>query len=379
VKSAQSNHFVGSRLVPRQVSVRMLAILLIGALAAVGCVKKNEMAGTVDKSAEATKKTRTVNLAIWSGYISDEFLKEFEQTSGIKVNVSNFSSNEELLGKLQAGGAGYDLIVPSDYMVLIMSKLNLLSVLEHEKIKAFGELDPKVMGKPFDPANKFSIPYGWGMTGIAVNRNIYKEPVKSWKDLFDNPKIKGNYSLLDDARETIGAALRYKGFSMNSTEPDQLKKAKEILAKAQKGVKAFNSDTYASLVAGEVAMAHAYSVDALKARAATNGKVEFVLPKEGGTLWIDCLGIPAASQNKEEAYALVNFFLEARVNASRTKTFFASPVILGAVKLLPPELQKDPVIFPPASDLKRLEMLTDLGEKNSEFDRIWTEMKASAE
>lgn len=347
-------------------------ILLVSAL--VGCSSDDSVTSDGKSNPEAQK---VVNLAIWSNYISKDFLDEFEKQSGIKVVVSNYSSNEELLGKLQAGATGYDLAVPSDYMVFVMGKLGLLNELDRSKLSHFADLEADAMGAQYDPQNLYSVPYSRGFTGIAYNKEVVKEPITSWKDLFDNPRYSGRISLLDDVRETLGSALKWKGHSMNSVDVNELAAAKAILIAAQKQIKAFSSEPSSLLASGEVVIAQAYSGDTLKVRKATAGKIDFVIPKEGTSVWVDCLVIPKGSPNVDSAHKLINFLLSAKIAASRTENFFVSPVIKGVKALLPSALQKDPIVFPPPVRWKEFESIRDLGEKGSDWDRIWTEVKAS--
>lgn len=339
----------------------LLPILLLQA----ACTKGHEAA-----------PDRQLNVATWSNYISKELLEEFYKKTKIRVNLSYYSSNEELLGKIQAGAEGYDLIVPSDYMVFVMAKLGLLQTLDLSKIPNFEGVDSQMVKRPFDPDNKFSVPFAWGTTGIAVNTSKYKKTVSSWRDLFENPEVSGKFSVMDDAREALGAAAKLKGFSLNTTLESELKLAKEILMKTKKNVKAFNSETLDLLVSGEVVMAQAYSSDALKARAATKGQIDFIIPKEGATLWIDNLAVPAKSKKAAEAQELINFLLEDRVNASRVVNFFTAPVKKGAMALLPAELKSDSRLFLPKEVMARTELMIDLGDKSEIWDRLWTEIKA---
>ena len=207
-----------------------VAILIIGS----ACTKKGAEAPTAAQSGAATG-SKVVNLAIWSNYIKPEVLTEFEKRTGIKVQVSNYSSNEELLAKLQAGASGYDVVVPSDYMVFAMSKLGLLKELDFTQLPNFKSIDPKYLKKQFDPANKYSIPYDWGTTGIAVNRTLYKGKIAGWKDLFNNADLAGKVTLLDDVRETIGAALKAQGLSLNSKVRPIWPKRKTCFSKYARG------------------------------------------------------------------------------------------------------------------------------------------------
>ncbi len=325
-----------------------------------------------------TKKSQVpvVNLAIWSNYVSPALLSEFEKRAGIHVQVANYSSNEELLAKLQAGASGYDVAVPSDYMVFAMSKLGLLHELDYSRLLNAKLLDPRFLKKKFDPTNKYSVPYDWGTTGIAVNRLLYKGEIKSWKDLFSNPAIAGRFSILDDAREAIGAALKAQGFSLNSTHPNELEKAKELLIQARSRVKSFTSEPLMPLESGETPVAHAYSSDALQARKAAGGKIDYVIPEEGATLWVDNLVIPAGATHLKEAYAFINFLLEGKSNVSTVMSIFVAPANREAFGLLPADFTKNTMLFPSDSVLAHCEMIQDLGDALSLWDRIWTEVKA---
>lgn len=324
---------------------------------------------------ESAQVKRTVSLGIWANYLASEMVTEFEKQTGIQVLISNYSSNEELLAKLQAGASGYDLVVPSDYMVTAMWRTGLLLPLNYAKIRNMGALDPRYMRRNYDPNNKYSVPYDWGTTGIAVNRSLYKGEIKGWKDLFTKTDLKGKFSILDDVREALGAALKSLGYSLNSKNPAELEKAKKVLLAAKARAKAFNSDTLATLRDGEVSVAHAYVSDSLQARKATEGKVDYLVPVEGGTIWVDNLVIPMTAKNVEEAYALLNFLLEAKTGAATVQAVFVAPASAGAIALLPPELKENQSLFPPAAVLEKCEMIEDLGEALPLWDRMWTEVK----
>lgn len=358
---------------------KISALALVAALSlSMGCTKKAPDApdsGTAENTA-APRGARIVNLAIWSNYVSPELLAEFEKKTGIKVQVSNYSSNEELLAKLQAGASGYDVAVPSDYMVFAMTKLGLIRELDLAQLPNSKSLDPKFKKKPYDPENKFSVPYDWGTTGIAVNRTLYKGEIKGWKNLFGNADLAGKFSLLDDVRETLGAALKAQGFSLNSKNPDELAKAKELLIKNRGKIKAFTSEPMMPLTNGETAVAHAYLSDALQARRASGGKIEYIIPEEGGTLWIDNLVVPTGALHVKEAHEFINFLLEAKSNASTVMSIFVAPANKDTFALLPKDLQSNTMLFPPAALLAKCEMMLDLGEALAVWDRVWTEVKA---
>lgn len=346
----------------------VLPLVLLAFALGMGCTPKQNSASA----------QRVVNLAIWSAYLSPEKIQEFEKKTGIKVQISNYSSNEELLAKLQAGASGYDVAVPSDYMVFAMIKLGLLKEMNLAEFPNAKALDPKFMKKFFDPENKYSLPYVWGTTGIAVNKSIYSGTIKGWKDLFSKEDLAGKFSLLDDAREVIGAALKSMGYSMNSKSPEELAKAKELLLRIRGRIKSFTSEPLMPMTNGETAVAHAFMSDALQARRSTKGKVTYILPEEGGTLWLDSLVIPAGAQHLKEAHELINFLLEGSSNAATVKLVLAAPANRDVFPLLSKDLQDDPLLFPQDKDLARFEMVQDLGDMLPIWDRIWTEIKASS-
>lgn len=339
----------------------------LGILGVFGCTKRD--------AAQAPAE-RVVHLASWSNYIMPATVAEFEKTTGIKLKVSNYSSNEELLAKLQAGASSYDVIVPSDYMVFAMSKQNLLRKLESSKIKTFGEFDKRVFAKEHDPKNEFSIPYAWGTTGIAVNTTLYKGEIKGWKHLFNHVDLAGKLTLLDDSREVIAAALKSLGYSLNSVKPEELAKAKEVLLKVRPRVKAFNAEPKTPLMEGEIPVGHCYMSEGLQVQQKTGGKVKYVVPVEGATLWIDNLAIPSTSLHVEEAYALINYLSSAKGEAALVQGILVSPSNAGVFALLPKELQTNTQLFPTEAMLSQHEMMKDLGEGLALWDRLWTEVKA---
>lgn len=352
-------------------------LMVLGLILAVSGCSRSGQSSNDSAASSAKTEPRVVNLAIWSNFITDEMIKDFEQKSGIRVQVSNYSSNEELLAKIQAGASEYDVVVPADYMVLVMAQLNLLAPLNQGKISNYASLDPKFMKMYFDPENKYSLPFDWGTTGIAVNRKLFKGEIQGWKDVFESKALAGRYTLLDDVRETLGAALKRDGYSLNSKSADELGRAKQTILKAKKTIKGFTSETLMGLVNGEMAVAHAYSSDALQARQKTNGQIDYLIPSEGCTLWVDNVVIPASAPHKEEAHVLINFLLSPEVAAARTNKLFVAPTNKDALALLSKDVSNNRALFPDQKSLEKCEMIQDLGESLAQWDRIWTEAKAS--
>lgn len=330
--------------------------------------------GACTKNKDGAQNDRVVNLAIWGSYLSPELIQKFEKESGIKINISNYSSNEELLAKVQAGASGIDVAVPSDYMVSIMKKLDLLEPIDRTKITNFDKIAPDVLNQAFDAENKYSLPYSWTTTGIAVNRDLYKGTVKSWKDIFTNPDVAGKLSLLDDSREVTAAALKMHGFSINTTDPAELKKAEDTLLKLKSKVKMFSSDTAEALNRKEIAIAQTYSSDALQAAAANNA-IEYILPEEGGIRALDTLVLLKGSKNKDEAHALMNYMLSSEVNVKFVKTIWGGPVLKATRDLLPLNVKNNAALFPTPSQMAKFETILDLGDKTKLYDDVWMKIK----
>jgi spermidine/putrescine transport system substrate-binding protein len=337
-------------------------------LSLISCTKK-----------EPAPLVRTVHVAIWSGYLPDPVAQAFEKKTGIKPVISNYSSNEELLAKLQAGASGYDVVVPSDYMVGVMVKQGMLRTLERAELPNAQPLDPKLLKKSFDPENKYSVPFDWGTTGIAINPTLYKGKVAGWKELLEKPDLAGKFTLLDDVRETMGAALRALGYSINSRKQAELARAKELLIKARPRLKAFTSEVVPALANGETAVAQAYNTDALRARKDSGGKIDFVLPKEGCTLWIDHFAIPASAPHPAEAHEFIDFMLSPATGVGAVQAILIAPSSLATKDLLPEAFRKDATIFPSEAELKNCEMIEDLGADLEHWDRAWTEVKAAGD
>jgi spermidine/putrescine-binding protein len=343
--------------------MKKIAIILCF-LALTGCGKK-----------EATDSGKRLNLYIWSAYISDEIVNKFEKQTGIDVRYDTYDSNEALLEKLQSGVAEYDIAVPSDYLARILIKQGLLTTLDHQKIKGIENLAPRFRDMPFDPNNGHTIPYLWGTTGIGYNKTKVTDPVDSWGILW-NPKYKDRILMLDDLREVFGAALKWKGHSINSKDPGELKEAKELLIQQKPLVKTYNSASFDEiLLSGDVWLAHGWSGQLAKA-ADQNRDLAYVVPKEGGTIWVDNMGIPKGAKHLEEAYAFINFVLTPENAAAITNFSGYSSPNEAAKQFINPEILHDSARYPDDQTLSRCEFLKDLGETSTLLDRYWTEIKS---
>ena len=323
----------------------------------------------------AGKVERQLNLYVWSNYIYPETLRKFEARHRARVNVDLFDSVEAMLAKVQAGNAGYDVIVPTNYAVEVLRVQRLLRALDHSALPHLVNVDPRFLDRDFDPGNVYSVPYLWGTCGIAYRKSRVGH-VDSWAALWD-PRYRGRILMVDDARETLGAALKWMGRSLNATDRESLESAKRLLVEQRPLVRVYDSANYEDkLLAGDVWLAQGWSGQFAKAMA-RSPDVEYVLPKEGASLAVDTLAIPADAPHPELAHAVLDFTMEAEIAAEICRTTYYSTPNRAALAFLPEAIRKNPAIFPPEETLARAELIRELGEASVLYDRLWTEVKTS--
>lgn len=327
--------------------------------------------------------SKEFNLYAWSEYVPQDLLDAFSQEYGVKVNYDTYSSNEELLAKLQAGASGYDVIIPSDYMVTIMANLGLLEPIDLNHIPNFANIDERFKNPSFDPGNKYSVPYQWGTVAIAVNTEKVQRPITRFADLWD-PMFRNNLVALDDEREIIGMALVVLGYSKNSTDPAQLEAAKQKLLELVPNIKLYDSDSpKTALLSGEVIAGVVWNGEAALAHQ-ENPAIDYILPEEGCGLWEDNLAIPKGAPHKDAAEAFINFVLRPEMSLLITRDFPYSNPNKAALELLAKE---DPEAYqaymgfaatnPPQEALEKCHRIVDVGEATTLWDKVWTEVKGS--
>jgi len=317
----------------------------------------------------------TLHLYTWADNFDEEVLKEFEKQFNVRVKYDVMSNNEELLAKIKAGGSKYDLIQPSDYMVATMAKLGLLEELNMSNIPNFQNRSSQFKNLPYDPGNKYSIVYTWGVTGIAYNKKYVTETITSWADLW-NPKYKGKVALLDDSREVIGMGLKKRGHSNSTKDLNQLQAAVNDLKALLPNVLAFDTDNIKQkFISEEVWIGTVWSGDAALI-AAENKNVDFVIPKEGATIWADNYAIPKGAKNKELAEKFINYMLEPEVSKKNYESIGYGDPNEKAAPLHSAEYRSNKMIFTSSEDMKRTEWLADVGEALQQYDKYWTELKS---
>ncbi len=315
----------------------------------------------------------------WAEYLDPDLLTKFEAEFGVSVTQDTYDSNEAMQPIISAGNSGYDVIVPSDYMVSILIDNGDLMPLNKDAIPNYANLsDEFSSGLPYDEDGTYAAPYQWGTTGLGVDKAVTGEDFpRSWAMVFD-PAVaeqygaSGSITLLNDPRETMGAALKYLGYSLNSTSEEELAEAKELVANAP--VQAFDSDQYDELLAqGQSVVAPGYSGNFFVQfdEADDPSQYEYFVPDEGGTRWVDNMAVVADAPHPCTAHAFINFLLDAENGAALTNwNYYASPNA-AAEEFIEPEILEDPAIYP--TDLSKLEFISDTGDFETKFTDAFIE------
>lgn len=319
------------------------------------------------------KRLPTLHVYNFTVYMPSEVLREFENRFGAKVVYEEYTSNEEMLAKLQSGASGYDVVFPSGDHVSIMSRLNLLAELDKSKIPNMKNLDGASLKKiRFDAGNRFSVPYIMGAAGIAVNREKVKNYPRSFK-IFDRADLKGRMTLLDDMREIFGAALKLKNHSVNTTNLAELQEAKAAVLAWKKNIQRFDADSFGKAFAGgEFWVVSGYAENVFRAMAgdsAMRANTDFFLPEEGGSMYMDNMVILKTSKQKELAHAFINFIHEPEIYA-RIANYFELPSINRAAETF---ITNKPHYR--LEDLSRFEFKEDLGPSVELYNRLWQEVR----
>lgn len=312
----------------------------------------------------------------WAGYTDNALLDRFAEKTGIRVVADVFSSNEEMLARLQAGGArAYSIIYPSDYMVVQMTELGLLSPLDHSSLGGLDRLKKQFQNPVYDPGNRYSVPLSWGTTGLIYNTEQLKEAPEDWNYLWEHKQeLARRMTLASDVREVMGAALRMLGYSLNSTNQEQVKQAYEKLVELKPAIASFTTDAWRpQMLTGDLKVAMCYSSDANEV-ISDNDKLKYVVPKSGSSLWTDTLVIPKGSPNPEAAYKWINFLLQGDVAASLVERLSFSTPSEDAFSLLTPELRENELLFPSEAVLKNCEGVAPVGKFMEVYDRYWTQL-----
>ncbi|HLB07096.1 MAG TPA: spermidine/putrescine ABC transporter substrate-binding protein [Alphaproteobacteria bacterium] len=320
-----------------------------------------------------------LNVYNWDTYIGETTLSDFTAATDINVQYDLYANNEELFAKLKAGNPGYDVIFPSDYMIETMISLGMLVEIDHGKISNMANIDPdpNFSNPPFNPGLKYGVPYMWGTIGIGYRKSAVSAVPDSWAVIFDSDEYAGRISLLGDMRAMIGLALKYLGYSMNTTNPDEIAAARDLMIKAKKNIKAFAPDAGQDmLLAGEVDLAVEWNGDIVQIME-EDDDISYVVPNEGTMVWIDNICIPTGGPHPDNAHAFLNYILDAQVNADIANYIRYATSNAAAREFVTPEDLANPAIYPPAEVVAKSESLIDVGDATRLFDEAWTAIQAA--
>ncbi|MCH1625894.1 ABC transporter substrate-binding protein [Ferdinandcohnia quinoae] len=345
-----------------------LAIILVSALLLFIVSRLN--------SSQGFSSGNTVTVYNWGDYIDEELIDQFEEETGIKVIYETFDSNEAMMTKIEQGGTTYDIAVPSEYMIDKMREEKLLIPLDHSKLPNLKYIDERFMDLPFDPHNKYSVPYFWGTVGIVYNpKMLGDKEITGWHDLWDKD-LKNQILLIDGAREVIGMGLNSLNYSLNDTNKAHLREAKKKLDTLTPNVKAIVGDEIKMLLANEeAAIGLVWSGDAADIMY-ENEDLDYVVPEEGSNLWFDNMVIPKTAKNIDAAHQFINFMLDPEVAAQNTEYVSYSTPNKEALNYMPEEMVTDERFYPSPELTEKLEVYENLGKKNlAYYNELFLEFK----
>ncbi len=319
----------------------------------------------------------------WSEYMDEEKMPaDFEAATGIKVRLDIYENNEEMVAKLQAGGASqYDIIVPSDYIMPVLINQKLIQPLDLAKIPNIKNLKPIFRKTSYDPGNKYSVAYQWGTVGLMYRKDkVSEDAVKSWSVLFDAAKQPGPFWLIDSVREMMGIVLVYQGYDFNSTVPKELKAAADLLVTTKRTDKCMGFKPGVGgkndVVAGTAVAAIVYNGDAIQSVTEDPEHLGFVIPAEGSEIWYDSMCIPSKAPNSDAAHKWINWILDPKVGAELSNyNQYATPNSASEPYITPEDL-KNPGIYPTREVMQKLHFTKDLGKDNRIMDQAWTRAKS---
>jgi len=318
----------------------------------------------------------TLNIYTWADYFKPVLVERFEKEFNCRVLIDTFDSNESMYAKLKAGASGYDLLTPTSYMVSLMNSQGMLQPLDHRLLPNLVHIDPEDLQHALDKTMEHSVPYMIVNTGLAYLKSKVPDFVPSWS-MFDRADLKGRMTMLNDLRETIGAGLKYLGYSLNSTNEQELQEAKAVVLRWKKNIAKYENEQYKTGVAsGEFLLVQSYSGDILQVQR-ENPDVMFAIPAEGTTISVDDLVIPQVAKEVKLAHAFINFLHEPRVAAENVSFLCYLSPNKDCYALLSPELRNNPALFMNPEIRAKSEIVADLGKANVLYIKLWDEIKSA--
>ena len=333
-------------------------------------------AGCLGLAAGCARQGATLNIYTWADYIKPELVERFEKENGCRVVIDTFDSNEAMYAKLKAGATGYDLLFPSSYMVDLMYRQNMLQDLRHEWLDNIRHVDAEYLKVAVDPSMKHSVPYMLTNTGIGYLKSKVSDMKPSWA-MFDRADLAGRMTMLNDMRETIGAALKSLGYSINSRDEKELQAARDVVIRWKRNLAKFENEQYKTgLASGEFLLVQGYSGDIIQVME-ENEDIAFVVPQEGTSISCDDMVIPVGAVSVELAHRFINFLHDPAVAAENTDYIGYLCPNQAAYPLMSEDIRQDPSVFLDPDIKARSEVIADIGEALPVYTRIWDEIKAA--
>ncbi|MCB9436656.1 MAG: spermidine/putrescine ABC transporter substrate-binding protein [Anaerolineales bacterium] len=318
---------------------------------------------------------KTLSIYNWSTYIAEDTVPNFEELCDVDVVYDVFESNEAMLARIREGNPGYDIVVPTDYMISIMIGEDLLEPLNHDLIPNLVNVSEQFLDSPFDSGNVYSVPYQWGTVGIGYNVNDVGAEVTSWEDLFE---YDGPVAWLEDSRAMISFGLILQGFDPNSADPDEIAEARDYLIDNSSNVQVIAADDgQAILQRGDVDMTVEYSGDIFQIIDECGcDDFAYVIPEEGSVVWVDNLAIPVDAPEPELAHAFIDYVLDPQVGADISNyTAYASPNQAAIdMSLIDEDFLSDPAIYPTDEVMDRLYFIADNPDAELDYLDAWDEI-----
>lgn len=345
------------KLLRRIASVSLAAVMLSGLFLTAGCSKQAK---------------KELNVFVWTEYMPDTVFKAFENEFGVKVNVTTYSSNEDMLAKIKGSNEGiYDIVVPSDYMVQMMISEGLLQKIDKAKMTNLTNMDTAFLNQDFDPGNEYSIPYMGGVVALCVNTKMVKEDITSFAQIFD-PKYKGSLVMLDDFRAIIGETSKSLGYSMNTTDDTQLAAVGAKLAELKPNVKLLDSDSpKTAMLNGETSIGYMWNAEiAICMQESPDFKIVF--PSEGTYKFIDNLCITKGAKNADTANDFLNFLMRPEISKLVSDAYPYLNPNKAAVAILPDSYKNSPASNIPSDVFAKGEFTKDIGSAVEKYDALWT-------
>ena len=318
----------------------------------------------------------TLHVYNWADYLKPELVLRFEQENNCRIVIDTFDSNEAMYAKLKAGATGYDLIFPSSYMVKLMFKQGMLQSLDKNLLPNLKYIDPEYLKLAMDREMDHSVPYMLTNTGLAYLKSKVENFEPSWS-MLDREDLKGRMTMLNDMRETLGAALKSLGFSLNTVDERELAAARDVVIRWKKNLAKFENEQYKTgLASGEFLLVHGYSGDILQVQE-ENEDIEFAVPREGTSISCDDMVIPKDAPNVELAHKFINFLHDPKVAAENTEFISYLCPNRESYQYLSEDITQNPAIFLDPEIQAKSEIIDDLGEDNVKYTKVWDEVKAA--